>query len=346
MQIQAAKPIPLSTIRVNKDKIQLRPSFQRGLVWDKERRQMLVDSILKEKYIPEVLFGQSENQDFDEAVIDGQQRINTVLDFMDNKIKVKIGTVIDDNDVGDLTFDDLPEKLQERVKAYTFNVVRINGTKEEVEDMFIRLQGGVALNKVETRHSIGGKIKSFVKEMLQHPFFADSVGVTTKNNKRLKFYEVAEQICLLEVKGITTDIKHKNISELYNEYNQDGIPQEVRDKIMDKLDFLNNAFAGSSKTLLAKKVNIINVYLVATEFMADNNKHNDYASEFANWYKAFDENRTLQKKMNPMDRNRIYDEYFQYAAAGTGSKESLQGRKQVLIKSWEQWLKESRHQSA
>lgn len=346
MQIQAAKPMPLGMIKVNKDKIQLRPSFQRGLVWDKDRRQMLIDSILKEKYIPEVLFGQSENQNFDESVIDGQQRINTVLDFMDSKIKVKSGTVIDENEIGDLSFDELPEKLQERVKAYSFNVVRINGTREEIEDMFRRLQGGVALNKVETRHSIGGKIKPFIKEMLQHPFFADSVGVTIKNNKRLKFYEVAEQICLLEIKGISTDIKHKNIFEFYSEYNESGVPQEVRDKIMDKLDFLNNSFAGSNKTLLAKKVNIINVYLVATEFMANNKNYNDHASEFASWYKSFDENRTLQKKLNPMERNHIYDEYFQYAAAGTGSKESLQGRKQVLMRSWEQWLKESRHQSA
>lgn len=343
MQIQAAKPIPLSTIKFKSDegKIQLRPSFQRGLVWDKERRQMLIDSILKEKYIPEVLFGQPEDSSYEEAVIDGQQRINTVLDFMNNKIKVKEGTVVDGKDVGGLTFDELPEDLKEKVRAYTFNVVRINGTKEEIEDMFRRLQGGVALNKVETRHSIGGQIKPFIKEMLQHPFFTDSVGVTVKNNRRMKFYEVAEQIVLLELKGVNTDIKHKNIYEMYQEYNQSGIPEEIKETIMQKLDFLNNAFANNNKTLLSKKVNIINVYLVASEYMQQYDNYNDYATEFAQWYRTFEENRTMQKRLPSNERDRVYDEYISYARAGTGSKESLQGRKKVLMQSWKEWLRET-----
>lgn len=343
MEIQAAKPTPLLSIKVNQDKIDLRPEFQRGLVWDKERKQMLIDSILREKYIPEILFGKSEKPNYEESVIDGQQRMNTVLDFMNNKLKVKKGTVINGKDLSDLTFDELPEDIKNRVTAYTFNIVRINGTKTEIEDMFRRLQGGISLNKVETRHSMSGKVKNFVDDvMLKHPFFTDSMGVTPKNNKRFKYYEVAEQFLVLELTNVTTDIKDKNISELYNKYNETGIPEEIKEAIMEKLDFLNNTFASNYKSILSKKVNAINVYLVAREFIKENKNYNDYASEFADWYATFEQNRKSQRELYKTtgDCDKIYFEYFNHAAAGTGSKESLQGRQKVLLRSWYDYLKD------
>lgn len=336
MEIQAAKPIPLSTMFLKKreNKLQLRPSYQRGLVWDNDRKRLLVDSVLRGKYIPEILIGQPEDLMYEESVIDGQQRINTVLDFMENKIKIKSDTIIDNNKLDGFTFDELPENLKERVKAYCLNVVRINGSKEEIEDMFRRLQGGIALNKVETRHSIGGKIKDYIKnEMLKHPFFVDSIGVTAKNNKRFKYYEVAEQFLVLELNNVTTDIKDGNINEVYDKYNVTGIPDEVKVSINQKLDYLSNAFAGNYKMILSKKVNAINVYLVAKEYLK-NYFNLDSIQEFANWYATFEQERIRQKGLPPEERDKVFADYIDYASQGTASKESLQGRQKVLYQSW------------
>ena len=80
--------VDLETVvrRIRDEELDLQPEFQRGEVWDLPRRQRLIDSILRDWYVPAVHFVRDE--DGEETVLDGQQRLAAIRDFFDGRFRV------------------------------------------------------------------------------------------------------------------------------------------------------------------------------------------------------------------------------------------------------------------
>ena len=75
-----------------RDKIQTDPDYQRnGGVWTLAKRQLLIDSILNDYDQPKIYLHELSNisnSNFDYAVIDGRQRLETIWHFMDDGFKL------------------------------------------------------------------------------------------------------------------------------------------------------------------------------------------------------------------------------------------------------------------
>lgn len=84
--------LQLETIvsRINAGELDLQPDFQRGEIWDTKRRQRLVDTILREWYVPAIHI--VVDTDGEEVVLDGQQRLAAIRDFFADKVKID-GTI-------------------------------------------------------------------------------------------------------------------------------------------------------------------------------------------------------------------------------------------------------------
>jgi uncharacterized protein with ParB-like and HNH nuclease domain len=65
--------------------LNLNPSYQRGLVWDLDHKVKLIDSIITGLGIPSVYIRMNRNYTYE--VIDGKQRIHTMVSFMDDGFK-------------------------------------------------------------------------------------------------------------------------------------------------------------------------------------------------------------------------------------------------------------------
>jgi hypothetical protein len=65
--------LQLETIvsRINAGELDLQPDFQRGEIWDTKRRQRLVDTILREWYVPAIHI--VVDTDGEEVVLDGSK---------------------------------------------------------------------------------------------------------------------------------------------------------------------------------------------------------------------------------------------------------------------------------
>src|SRR5258706_16448255 len=65
-------------------RLQLRPPFQRKPVWNDQRRCTLIESVLLDIPIPEVYVQVTQADDGTEVygVVDGQQRLRTILQFI------------------------------------------------------------------------------------------------------------------------------------------------------------------------------------------------------------------------------------------------------------------------
>src|SRR5438876_2355547 len=70
----------------NKKWVNVRPEYQRRLVWDRKKKSLLIESLLMNVPIPPVFLYESDLNRYE--VMDGQQRLNTVMEFYENQFSL------------------------------------------------------------------------------------------------------------------------------------------------------------------------------------------------------------------------------------------------------------------
>ena len=79
--------VPVSEIRdwSHNHRLEMQPEFQRNQVWSKAAKIMLIDTILRNIPMPKIfLQGILRHQDTYRIVIDGQQRLTAILEFLND----------------------------------------------------------------------------------------------------------------------------------------------------------------------------------------------------------------------------------------------------------------------
>ena len=168
-----------------KGRLDVQPKFQRKSIWTDMQRFGLIDSVYRGYPVPEVFLWDvsKDDSDYKFAVIDGQQRLRGMLDFINEKgidkksnpkfrIKPIKGQIIFHDDwkkkgkrgVG---YKDLTEKQQKRIDNYKVRVRVIQSDKlEEIEDLFHRLNTNVApVNPQELRNLIHGDMQKLAQDV-------------------------------------------------------------------------------------------------------------------------------------------------------------------------------------
>lgn len=177
----------------------LQPKFQRKYVWNISQASKLVESILLGFPLPVIYV--SENDEGKWVVIDGQQRLTSIFNFMDNSFEHQNGTKTEFKltSLKVLTkynkskFVDLEKEDQRKFKNYSIRVVVIlKNSGEDIKfDMFERLnRGSVGLNDMELRNCIyRGNYMDAIKEFAKEPLFRKLVGLRG-NEPRMKDTEL------------------------------------------------------------------------------------------------------------------------------------------------------------
>jgi len=140
--------------------INLRPEYQRRSVWDIPKRSLFIESLLLNIPIPPIfLFEQSLGR---YEVMDGQQRLNAVVDFYENGFPLR--GLEKWSELNGKRFRDLPSLLQRGLdrRRISATVVLAESSKDStfVENdlrklVFERLnQGGQTLNAQELRNCL------------------------------------------------------------------------------------------------------------------------------------------------------------------------------------------------
>lgn len=133
----------------------LAPKFQRRHVWNPKARSYLIDTIIRGKPIPKIFMRQfldTKTRITIREVVDGQQRLRTVLDFIKDGFKID---KVHNDDFGGMFFRDLDEDAQRQILSYEFAVDLLQDMPdEEVYEVFARLNTySYRLNPQELRHA-------------------------------------------------------------------------------------------------------------------------------------------------------------------------------------------------
>lgn len=129
-------------------------AVQRGLVWDVEKKSLLIHSMVYGYAIPAMYFTRDENKVYDS--LDGKQRSNAICEFMNDEFALATDTppVYDDegnmDDISGMTFSQLPEWVQDRINEYSLTIYYYEDmTEQEIREFFRRLNNGKPLTAVE-----------------------------------------------------------------------------------------------------------------------------------------------------------------------------------------------------
>lgn len=131
--------------------LELNPFFQRRPVWSDKAKSYLMDTILRGKPIPKIFIRQKINVSTKTSireVVDGQQRLRTILSFIKDGFTVSRRQ---NPEHGGVLFSQLDEDVQSAVLSYEVAVdLLINLPDSEVLDIFSRLNSyAVVLNEQE-----------------------------------------------------------------------------------------------------------------------------------------------------------------------------------------------------
>ncbi|KAK0213380.1 hypothetical protein DFS33DRAFT_121068 [Desarmillaria ectypa] len=159
--------------------INLDPEYQRGEVWRESKQTGLIDSILRNFYIPPIIFAVNLFEDGTETrtCIDGKQRLTSIHRFMEGLIPHR------DYDTGRKYWyrdhlgvpskqkNILPEALRRLFANKQIVCVEYSDLTDDGErDIFQRVQLGVALTAAEKLQAISSSRVQIIRELLAtHP---------------------------------------------------------------------------------------------------------------------------------------------------------------------------------
>lgn len=190
-----------------KGELVLAPKFQRREVWNPKARSYLIDTILRGKPIPKIYMRQDVNpttRRTTREIVDGQQRLHTVLAFIKDGFKI---SKAHHQDFGGKFFSDLDEDTQRDILKYEFVVDLLQDMPDnEVYDLFARINTySERLKDQELRNAkFFGEFKSSVYLLSKEfsTFFEQNEVYSAKQILRMAEAEFISELLIAMEEGI------------------------------------------------------------------------------------------------------------------------------------------------
>ncbi|KAL0070400.1 hypothetical protein AAF712_002231 [Marasmius tenuissimus] len=170
--------------QIHNGDIELDPEYQRGVVWHRDKQVKLIDSILRNFYIPPIIFAYECDDDGTEkrTCIDGKQRLTSIHLFMEGIIPHKDSYTGEqlwykDNGGGKTKKTILPDKYRTIFANKQIVCVEYQELRDKDErDIFSRVQLGMALTAAEKMNVISTPRADFIRLLLSRFLTDKSLG--------------------------------------------------------------------------------------------------------------------------------------------------------------------------
>jgi hypothetical protein len=204
--------------RIDADDIDLQPDFQRQEVWSLTKKKRLIDTILREWSIPPVHFVVTSDNRLE--VLDGQQRLATVRDFLHDQFSIDAKISPIDPSLGSLNgkfYTQLDQSTKRKVDNYTIRSFRITEYEpDEPNELFYRLNQPTNLTAGEQRNALFGPAREQLKELVlqfQEENTKETIGFS---NARMAYDDiVAKFLFFLERRDFAIRASESLISERF-----------------------------------------------------------------------------------------------------------------------------------
>jgi Protein of unknown function DUF262 len=184
----------------------INPYYQRRIRWDERKKSRLIESFLINIPVPPIILYEKNYNSYE--VIDGQQRISSIREFYENKLKLTDLEIWPE--LNGLTYNQLPVKLRAGINRRSISSIALmtESILESEEAFFLKKiaferlnTGGAALSRQEVRNSVySSNFNKLLIELASNRVFVhawdipiDQPNELIKNN----IYQIMEDVELI-----------------------------------------------------------------------------------------------------------------------------------------------------
>ena len=310
-------------------KIEL-PEIQReGQRWNLSQKQSLIDSIYNKFPIPPLYFREEMMEAPIWWQIDGQQRLETITDFLANKFSLAKDAPYLPEDMRGKLFRNLTAEQKGRILGRTINYVVVVCSDEEEEEMFLRLNQGTPLTPAETRNAIRGEFNQTAKKLAKHKFMQKIIATSKPKFAHDAF---CAQLMLLVSSDVIIDIRDRHLSKAYKVNKIYDKKDEVVAEITKFFDWLYDVFKIKNSYLVRHTVHS---YYLIFRYMGQNDLLDKISDkELLKFFLEFEGQRKFAK-LNPdkfdISLAKLYFAYTHLSSSGIDDGSTLQQKAKMLF---------------
>jgi hypothetical protein len=291
---------------VEKKWLNLRPEYQRRLVWDTEKKSRFIESLLMNIPVPPIFLYETDLNRYE--VMDGQQRLNAILEFYENNLTLKgleSWSVLNGR-----TYSKCPPRIQRGLdrRRISANVLLAENIRDKTHADFIRRTvferlntGGQTLNHQELRNSLySGPLNDLLIELAGERLFDEIWGIPAyadhyrpddgyistqlaenKLFRRMKDCEIVLRFFAFrdtsKIRGSVRSILDNFMKE--NRYADSAMIKELRSAFVDCLETAHAVFGRRAFQIRDKNhkwqhsVPLFDAVMVSIEKLADRRKN-------------------------------------------------------------------------
>ena len=332
------------SIYADREEILVNPDYQRnGDIWNLEKMQLLIDSILNRYDIPKLYFHKFDQKKVKEtgkvyAIIDGRQRLETIWKFINGEFPLSDDFIyLKDSSISakGMTYEDLGKaypKIKNRFDSTTLPIIIVDTDDLDlIEDMFSRLNEAVPLNAAEKRNAFGGDMVKAINNVSKLPFFQTNLKFT---DNRYRYKEVAARLLFIDynlnaAKRIV-DTKKVYLDKFVKDFKK-GKKKEVDatvERITKILNEMHNVFTHKDQLLSAQA--IIPIYYMLFEKLLSTDKIKSISRDkLAKFNKARESNRKIAER-DLTEANFELIEFDRMMQQGTNDASSIKERFNII----------------
>jgi len=283
------------------EKTNYEPSYQRNYVWDDEKASYFIESIFLGTEVPPIIMFKSEDNDIiNYEVIDGRQRYQTILRFINNDLKLKknglqkLGEIegFAGRSYADLSdnYKALFEETKIRVIEYSFLTDYTADEEEAVKrEIFQRYNSGITPLKIfeidKAQYFYNG-LNSALRDLLDEDCDLDSkvtrVFRLEKNNYDQKVTKLRELFVLHRIPINYYAVKKQKVIGKYFEYLSTQITGDEMQEIFATFKWKVNKISEIENSLLQSGISYNRLYAECIFWafsVLDENRVEDYKND-------------------------------------------------------------------
>ena len=254
------------------------PEWQRGEVWDDERKRALIDSVLRGWKLPKFYFVRVNDEDYE--VVDGQQRLTAIYEFFANSLALSEGSA---SVFGGPYYKDLKTRVSDAFDDFEIEYDEIQeASEEDLKEFFQRLQQGLPLTSSEKLNSVHSKLRDFCLKISRHKFFSNSIALA---DTRLAHFDIAAKAAAIEVEGIDTGLRFDDLKRIFSSQKNFSQTSAVAKRLVLALDLLADAFPKKNTRL--KNRTIVQSLITLACRVVENKPKSDFPVVLARFTNTF-----------------------------------------------------------
>lgn len=231
----------------DREEIELEPGYQRiSEIWNREKRQLLIDSLLNGFDIPKFYFHKfrppqkRDGRTYRYAIVDGKQRLQAIWDFIDGRLKIddRFEYLSDESvKAGGLTYNELANKypkLKLKFDSKVLDIVTIETDDVQlIDDLFSRLNEAVPLNAPEKRNALGGPLPVVITETARDDFFGDRIQFA---DQRYRHRDLAAKFLYIEYRDEVVNTKKIDLDNFVRDFKRKCKGESGKQRIAKKIE--------------------------------------------------------------------------------------------------------------